>query len=68
MGSVERICDLDTQIEHQLDLQRLATDPMPERLPSSSSMAMKVRPSASSISWIVQMLGWFKEDAALASR
>ena len=36
--------------------------------PSSSSMAMKDRPSASSISWIVQMFGWFSEDAALASR
>jgi len=29
---------------------------------------MKVRPSDSSISWIVQMFGWFREDAALASR
>ncbi len=31
-------------------------------------MAMKARPSASSISYIVQMFGWFREDAALASR
>ena len=29
---------------------------------------MKVRPSASSISWIVQIFGWFSAEAALASR
>src|SRR6266851_1976995 len=30
---VESIGDLDAQIEHRLDLQRLASDPVPERLP-----------------------------------
>src|SRR6266849_893586 len=33
MGSVQGIGDLDSQIEHRLDLQRLATDPAPEGLP-----------------------------------
>src|SRR5713101_6336180 len=33
MGSVQSIGDLDSQIEHRLDLQRLATDPAPEGLP-----------------------------------
>ena len=33
MCGVERIGDLDAQIEHRLDLQRLASDPVPERLP-----------------------------------
>ena len=32
MGGVERIGDLDAQIEHRLDLQRLASDAVPERL------------------------------------
>jgi hypothetical protein len=35
---------------------------------SNNSIAMKVRPSDSSISWIVQMLGWFRHDAGFASR
>jgi len=29
---VERVGDLDAQIEHSLDLHRLAPDPVPERL------------------------------------
>ena len=33
VGGIQRISDLDAQIENRLDLQRLATDPMPERLP-----------------------------------
>src|SRR5713101_7022902 len=33
MGSVQSIGDLDSQIEHRLDFQRLATDPAPQRLP-----------------------------------
>ena len=33
MCRVERIGDLDAQIEHRLDLQRLAGNPVPERLP-----------------------------------
>ena len=33
MGRVECVGDLDAQIEHRFDLQRLATDPVPERLP-----------------------------------
>ena len=36
--------------------------------PSSNSMAMKCRPSASSMSWMVQMFGWFSAEAARASR
>ena len=32
MCSVESIGDLDAQIEHRFDLQRLASDPVPERL------------------------------------
>ena len=36
--------------------------------PSSSSIAMKVRPSDSSISRIVLMFAWFSEEAAFASR
>ena len=32
VGSVQSIGDLDAQIEHRLDFQRLATDPVPERL------------------------------------
>jgi hypothetical protein len=48
------------QTEHRLDFQRLASDPVPERLPLSSSMTMKVRPSDSSISWNVRMFGWFR--------
>jgi hypothetical protein len=50
MGRIQRIGDLDAQTEHRLSLQRLAGDPVSERLPSSSSMAMKVRPPASSTS------------------
>ena len=57
VGSVQSIGDLHSQIEHRLDLHGLAADPAPERLPSSNSMAMKVRPSASSISYTVQMFG-----------
>ena len=30
---IQRIGDLDAQIEHRLDLHRLASDPVPERLP-----------------------------------
>src|SRR5690349_17658952 len=30
--------------------------------PSNNSIAIKVFPSESSISWIVQMFGWFSED------
>ncbi len=30
---IERVGDLDAQIEHRFDLQRLASDPVPERLP-----------------------------------
>src|SRR6266852_2956574 len=33
MGSVQSIGDLDSQIEHRLDFQRLATDLAPEGLP-----------------------------------
>src|SRR6266849_100491 len=33
MSGVERIGDLDAQIKRGLDLQRLASDPVPERLP-----------------------------------
>ena len=33
MCRVESIGNLDAQIEHRFDLQRLATDPVPERLP-----------------------------------
>ena len=33
MCRVERIGNLDAQIEHRFDLQRLAIDPVPERLP-----------------------------------
>ena len=33
MCRVESIGDLDAQIEHRFDLQRLASDPVPERLP-----------------------------------
>jgi hypothetical protein len=50
MGGVESVGDLNAQIEHRLDLQRLASDPVPERLPFQQSIAMKVRPSDSSIS------------------
>ncbi len=32
-----------------------------------NSMAMNARPSSSPMSWIVQMLGWFKAEAACAS-
>ncbi len=30
---IQRVGDLDAQIEHRFDLQRLASDPVPERLP-----------------------------------
>jgi hypothetical protein len=50
MSRIERVGHLDAQIEHRLDLQRLATYYVAKRLPPSNSMAMKVRPSASSIS------------------
>jgi hypothetical protein len=33
MCGVESVSDLDAQIEHQFDLQRLASDPVPKRLP-----------------------------------
>ena len=33
MCRIESIGNLDAQIEHRLDLQRLASDPVPERLP-----------------------------------
>ena len=33
MCRVERVGDLDAQIEHRFDLQRLASDPVPECLP-----------------------------------
>jgi len=33
MCRVERVGNLDAQIEHCLDFQRLAIDPMSERLP-----------------------------------
>ena len=33
MRGIESVRDLEAQIEHGLDLQRLASDPMPERLP-----------------------------------
>ena len=33
MCGVESVSDLDSQIEHRFDLQRLASDPVPERLP-----------------------------------
>ena len=33
VGRVQSIGDLDAKIEHSLDLQRLAADPVPERLP-----------------------------------
>src|ERR1700730_10079979 len=33
MSSVERVGNLDAQIEHRFDLQRLARNPAPERLP-----------------------------------
>jgi hypothetical protein len=32
-SGVESVGDLDAQIEHRFDLHRLASDPMPERLP-----------------------------------
>src|SRR6266566_6349890 len=50
MCGVESIGNLDAQIEHSFTVQRLALNLMPERLPSSSSIAMKARPSTSSIS------------------
>jgi hypothetical protein len=33
MRRIEGVGDLDAQIEHSFNLQRLATDPVPERLP-----------------------------------
>src|SRR5215472_17966076 len=33
MGSIQRICDLDAEIEHRFDFHRLASDQVPERLP-----------------------------------
>ena len=33
MGGIQRIGDLDAQIEHSFDLQRLASDLVPKRLP-----------------------------------
>ena len=50
VGRVESVGDLYGQIQHRLDLQRLAAIRCRSVCPSSSSMAMKVRPSASSIS------------------
>src|ERR1035438_7432720 len=32
MCRIESICDLDSQIEHRIDLQRLASDAVPESL------------------------------------
>src|SRR5207245_5430524 len=33
MGGVEGVGNLDAKIEHRLDVQRLPSDPVPERLP-----------------------------------
>ena len=36
--------------------------------PSNYSMTMKGRPSCSSISYMVQIFGWFSDEAVRASR
>jgi len=46
----------------------LAADPLLRLTPSSFSMTINGCPPLSSISWIVQMPGWFSCEAARASR
>jgi hypothetical protein len=50
VGSIQSISDLDGQIERRTVFQRLSANAVPERLPSSNSIAKRIRPMAWSIS------------------
>ena len=56
------------KIEQRFGVDGAAGNAVFQRLPSRNSMTMKTWPSSSSISWMVQMLGWFSAEAARASR
>ena len=57
--------DVDDLVERQRARGRAGTS---GSVPASSSIAMKRLPSPSSTSRIVQMLGWFSDEASRASR
>src|SRR6266852_8513208 len=68
MCGVESVGNLDAQVEHRLDLHRLTSDPMPERLALQPFHSDEGSPSGLVNLVDGAMFGWFREDAALASR
>ena len=67
VGLAQPFADLDRDRDRLIDRERSLLDPILERSPSKNSITMNNCPSGSSISWIVQMLGWSSAETAWAS-
>ena len=68
VGRVQRVGDLDAEVEQAVGVQRLVASSPIERLPSSNSIAMNGSPSCSSIVVDRADVGWLSALAARASR
>ena len=64
VGGVEGIGNFDRQPEQVSVSMGLPAMRCFSVMPSRNSMAMNACPSCSPMSWIVQMLGWFRAEAA----
>ena len=60
--------DLDSEPEQVVGTKGRSAMRCLSVMPSRYSMTMQARPFCSPMSWMVQMFGWFKADAARASR
>ena len=65
---IQRVGNLNRQAKYNLRLDRFSRDPVLQRHPVEELHGDEGLPICSSISWIVQMLGWFSAEAACASR
>ena len=68
VGGIERVGNLDGQSQQSSVSTGLPAMRCFSVIPSRNSMTMNGWPSCFPISWMVQILGWFRAEAARASR
>ena len=68
VGPGQGVRHRDRDPQHLAEGHALARDSGSRVFPTTYSMTMKSMPSTEPISWMVTMFGWFRAEAARASR